>query len=290
MTGFGRGEAIARGVRAQVELRSGNRRQRDVTLTLPKPLMACEAHLERLIRKKISRGAVHGTVIVERVRKAQSGGFLVDRSLATAYVAALRATAARLGLRDDLTASVLVRLPDVVRSPDVIPDAALAWRAILRAAGHALRRLIHTRKREGRALEVDVRRRVKRVQNLLRRIQRRSPQVTRRQQAALRARLCAAGARLQAKDRSALLREAALIADRGDISEELVRVASHVAQAGRLLERGRRVGRPLDFLCQEIFRELNTMGAKANDVLIARWVMAAKAETEAIREQIQNVE
>ena len=223
----------------------------------------------------------------------------VGRKLADALGAPLHAVllgseaaplAAKLGLADDLTASALLRLPDVLR-PKVMPDDPLElWPLIERAALAALESLEVMRRREGAALEKDLRTRFAALELHSKNIEGLAPAVPKAYQAVLERRLAELLGQGGTVDPALLAREVAVFADRCDVSEELTRLASHFAQVDKVLGAGDACGRTLDFLCQELFREINTTGSKANDAEISRLVIDFKAGLEAAREQVQNVE
>ncbi|MDI6774214.1 MAG: YicC/YloC family endoribonuclease [Verrucomicrobiota bacterium] len=289
MTGFGRAEATMGRIKVEAEIGSVNRKQFDVHVNLPKPLMALESRIEKLVHQAISRGAIHGSVRTRAAAGARPGDLLVDGRLAGAYVRGLRKTAAQLGLKDDLSARSLTALPDVIQYRSAEEDVEAIWPAVERAMRKAVSALLRMKRAEGRSLEADIGRRLTRLAGFARQIRRRSPLVTQKYAKALRARLKTAGVGVRAGDPQ-ILREIALFADRADISEETVRLESHLRQAGRLLRARKRAGRPLDFLCQEMGREINTVGSKANDLAISKLAIACKSELESIREQVQNVE
>lgn len=288
MTGFGRGQASADGWRADVELSSVNRKQFDVSLSLPRDLSALESRVQAMVHGRIRRGHVKGTV---RVQGPPAAAVAIAPDAARQQIEALRQLARELGLRDDLSASTLLRLqPTPSATGEGAPLATdRLWPLVERATDQALAALVAMRQAEGRALEADLRGRLSALQALLPEIQARAPLVADEYRTALRRRLEEAKVPVLADDPS-LLRELALFADRADVSEELTRLQSHFAQAAELLASAEPCGRALDFLCQEFFREINTTGSKANDATLATLVIRFKAELEALREQIQNVE
>ena len=289
MTGFGRGAAAAGGIKVEVELGAVNRKQFDVRVNLPRSLFALEAQVNALIHGAILRGSVGVVVKVGLTGAARRKGIGVDAGAAAAYVRALRQTAGQLGLRDDLTAASLLRMPEVLQYQDIGESASCVWAPLEKALRAALRGLLHMKRREGATLAKDIARRLARLTKTLDAVRLLAPQVAGRYAAALTARLKNAGIGMDVNEPQ-LVREIALFADRCDISEEIVRLDSHFKQAAQLLHAKEPVGRTLDFLCQEMFREINTIGSKGNDAAIARHVVQFKTELEAIREQVQNVE
>lgn len=289
MTGHGRGEASSGGMKVEVELSSINRKQFDVRIGLPRTLIALESRVYELLHKMVSRGCVTGTVGISLSGDVRNRGISVDRNMARAYVQALRKAAEDLGLKDDLTARTLVSLRDVVQYEDGVEDTGKVWRLLKTALKEAISRLIEMRKTEGETLEKDL---VDRFGRLIRRldsIKKLAPGVSEKYCKVLETRVRKAGVCVKAGSQE-LLREVVLFADRSDISEEIVRLDSHIGQVSDFMHSKRPAGRSLDFLCQEMFREINTIGAKANDAAISKHVVRFKADLESIREQVQNVE
>ena len=290
MTGFGRGEASGDGVKIVVELSTVNRKQFDCNVSMPRELGCLESKLHALIHAQVTRGYVKGLVSVSASEGAGGGAAVLDTAKIGAQVAALRAAAAQLGLPDDLTASALLRLPDALR-PALLPeDPVEVWPLIERAAQEALKSMAEMRRREGLALEKDLRKRFAALEKVSKRIAKLAPEVPKAYQAILERRLAELLGSGAAIDPALVAREVAVFADRCDVSEELTRLSSHFAQVAKNLDAGDACGRTLDFLCQEMFREINTTGSKANDAEISKQVIAFKAGLEAAREQVQNVE
>jgi len=226
---------------------------------------------------------------VTRALRGRKPGIGIDLEVARVLVRGLRKAARQLGLDDELKAGQLAGLPGVVLAERLPEDAVQMWSVVKRALSAALGELLEMRCREGAALEKDLRRRFKTLERVAGMIKRRAPVVTRRYRKLLRERLLAAGAEIDTSD-PLLVKEVALFAERCDISEELVRLASHFDQASALMRGSQKSGRALDFLCQEMLREINTIGSKGNDAQISRRVIAFKAELGSVREQVQNVE
>lgn len=289
MTGYGRGDAVREGIGATVELSSVNRKQLEIKISLPRSLTVLESRVAERVQERLSRGFVSGTVTVRSTPAARRRALRVDDELAGATVRKLRAAASRLGLRDDLGAALLLSLPDVVHWGAAEEDSEAAWPAVAKALDGALAALAAMRRREGRALEADLRARCGRLRGFVERIRDEAPHVAPRYRRQLLARLSAAGLEVEARDPQ-VLKEIVLFAERSDISEEITRLDSHLRQGDGLLRTRAPVGRTLDFLAQEMFREINTIGSKANDVRITRQVIQFKTELERIREQVQNVE
>jgi len=290
MTGFGRGEACEGAVKVVVELSTVNRKQFDCNFSLPRELASLDSKLQALVHTRVSRGYVKGLVTITAAGTGNGNAVGLDAETVSAQIHALRAVAQKLGLADDLTASALLRLPDVLR-PQVLPDDPLeVWPLIERAAQAALASLEAMRLREGSALEADLRKRFAALEALSLEVVKLAPKVPLAYKAVLEKRLAELLGPGAVVDPALVAREVAVFADRCDVSEELTRLASHFAQVTKVFDKGGACGRTLDFLCQELFREINTTGSKANDAEISRLVIDFKAGLEAAREQVQNIE
>jgi uncharacterized protein (TIGR00255 family) len=290
MTGYGSGEASGGGLKVQVELSSVNRKQLDVHINLPRSIAALESRIFEVIHGGISRGHITGSVTVSVSEGSRRKGVKVDRVLAAAFVREIRETASALGLPHDLTSRSLLQMPDVVQYEYVESDIERVWPILLKALKQALNRMVQMRISEGQALAEDLSARFLKLSSVyLAQIRKAAPDVTGRYRKQLQTRLKKAGFSITQADQQ-LLKELALFAEKCDISEEMTRLDSHLKQAVQLLHSKEAVGRTLDFLCQEMFRETNTIGSKANDAVIARWVILFKTELERVREQVQNVE
>jgi len=289
MTGCGRGTASGKGIRVEIELSSVNRKQFDVRVNLPKGLTSLEPRVEKAIQKSISRGNVTGNVSVTISGSALQKCISVEKDTAAAFVRALRATAANLGLKDDLTARCLVTLPGVIRYDSVPSDSEKVWVLLNKALNVAVAGLTAMRIKEGRALQTDISSRFAGLRRDLEKIERAAPGVAERYRRTLLERIEKSGVS-NGLNSEQLLKEVALFADRSDISEEIVRLGSHFNQIAGIMKTSEPAGRTLDFLCQEMFREINTIGSKANSGEISAIVVRFKAGLESIREQVQNIE
>ena len=288
MTGYGRAETDHGGTKFSVELNSVNRKQGDIVVNLPRDLAELEPRIRQTINENISRGR---TNVVVTFHNGQNGArnLALDAELARSYHEAMRALQKELDAPGEITISTILQAPGVLRFPERAVSAEEAWPAIDRALRAALADLIKMREREGRHLAKDLIHRLKAMRKKLKEIRALHPDVVKRYRTALLDRLQKAGLPI-ATDDERLLKEISFFADRADISEELTRVESHLAQFAHHLRKNEPVGRTLEFITQEIFRELNTLGAKANDAAISQRVVACKAELEKIREQVQNLE
>ena len=288
MTGYGRGETDHGGTKFSVELNSVNRKQSDIVINLPRDLAELEPRIRQTINENISRGRTNATITFHSgtngVRK-----LALDTELARSYHEAMRALQQELDAPGEITIGAILQAPGVMRFPEHTVSAQEVWPAIERALHTALADLIKMREREGRHLAKDLIHRLKAMRKQLKEIRALHPEVVKRYRAALLERIQKAGLPI-APDDERLMKEISFFADRADISEELTRLESHLAQFAHHLRKNEPVGRTLEFIIQEIFRELNTLGAKANDAAISQRVVASKAELEKIREQVQNLE
>ncbi|MES2709211.1 MAG: YicC/YloC family endoribonuclease [Verrucomicrobiota bacterium] len=289
MTGFGRGEATGQRLRCTVELSSVNRKQADVDLRLPRDGQALEASVRKLLAGALSRGRLSASISFE-TESAAAPSLRVDEVLAVEYAAALAGLSARLATPLPLTAEALLRAPGIFTVAATEPLSLEVIQPVaLQAVAQALIAWDEARVREGEHLKQDLIIRLETLQDLSTRIAAEAPRVPILHREALRRRLEEAGVPLPLDDER-LVKEIALFADKCDISEEISRLAGHLTEFHRLMGSGEPSGRPLDFLTQEMHRELNTMGAKASHAGIAHLVVAGKTEVERIREQVQNVE
>ena len=291
MTGFGRGEISENGVKVVVELSTVNRKQFDCNISMPRELGCLEAKVHALIHAEVSRGYVKGNVALKVVQGGDDMR-LLNMELLKTQVAELREAARLLNVVDDLGVSALLQLPDAMNTASLFEHPEEAWGLIEQATKQALKQLGQMRAQEGAALEADLRRRFLELKALSETIAPLAATVPKQYQSTLEKRLSdllGEGAK-GVVDPALLAREVAVFADRCDVSEELTRLASHFVQVVKVLDEGQASGRTLDFLCQELFREINTTGSKANDAEITRLVIAFKAGLEAAREQVQNVE
>jgi uncharacterized protein (TIGR00255 family) len=288
MTGYGRGETDHNGVKISVEVNSVNRKQSDIVVNLPRDLAELEPRVRQAINESISRGRTN-VVISYHDGSGVTRKLALDTELARSYHEAMRALQRELNAPGEITIGAILQAPGVLRVPEETLKADEAWPAVERALRGALAELIKMREREGKHLAKDLIHRLKAMRKQLKEIRALHPDVVKKYRATLLDRIQKAGLPI-AGDDERLVKEVSFFADRSDISEELTRVESHLAQFAHHLRRNEPVGRTLEFITQEIFRELNTLGAKANDAAISHHVVAGKAELEKIREQIQNLE
>jgi len=287
MTGYGRGQSGTNGAQFSVELNSVNRKQSDVTVTLPRDLAELEPRLRDLINSEVSRGRLNVVIACHTCPGTQKA--TLDTALARTYFNAMRALQVELGAAGEVSIEAVLRAPGVVRVPEEQISPEEAWPHIETALKEALKNLVAMREREGKNLAKDLIHRLKTVREALRQIRKLHPDVLKKFRQSLQERIQKVGLELPIDDER-LIKEVIFFADKSDISEELTRLESHFTQFAHHLRKSEPVGRTLEFMTQEIGRELNTLGSKANDVEISQIVVSCKAEMEKIREQIQNIE
>jgi uncharacterized protein (TIGR00255 family) len=289
MTGFGAGRADAPAARVTVEIRSVNQRFLDVRVTAPREYGAWERDLRDRVRAVAQRGRVDVTVTRSAIAARRRYAIAVRTELARSYVEAARQLARALGLGGEVGLADVLRLPDLFEVSEKAPELRSEQAALRRAVARALRSFDAERRREGAHLARDMRKRTATIRRATVGIRRRLPHALGelRRQVEERLLRLVGGAE---PDRSRVAQEVAVLADRSDVTEELVRLEAHLAAlAGTLGERGA-VGKRIEFLLQEMHRELNTTGSKAGDPEITELVLSAKAEVEKLREQVQNIE
>ena len=290
MTGYGRGECAQDGCKVTVELSSVNRKQTEISLNLPRELEVLEAQIRDEINRRVARGRLTVRLTLHAADAKWTGAVRLNTALAKAYARELSRLAKALKISGTITLDHLLRAPGVLQADDETCDAEAFWPAVEEALRQALGTLVKMREREGTHLAKDLATRIRFMRKAVSEIQRQAPKVARRYQDQLHERIKNAGLELLAANDERLLKEVVLFADRSDISEELTRLQSHFQQFNDCLKSKEPVGRTVDFLAQEMNREINTIGSKANDSIISGEIVKLKAELERFREQAQNVE
>jgi len=290
MTGYGRGECSQNGFKITVELSSVNRKQGEISVALPREMEMLEAQIRDIINQYVSRGRLTARVSLHAGGSNLSARMHLNVPLAKAYARELTRLAAQLKLPGPVTLDQLARAPGVFQTDEQIVEEKDFWPAVKRALNGALMMLVKMRQREGQHLAKDLGKRISLMRKASLRIQKQAPDVARRYRQQLLDRIKEAGLQAPGEDDDRLLKEVVYYADRSDISEELTRLTSHFKQFDDCVRSAEPVGRTLDFLAQEMNREVNTIGSKANDSVISREVVTLKAELEKFREQAQNVE
>lgn len=288
MTGFGRGSAATDGWQATIEISSVNRKQAEVVVQAPRELSELDARIRKAVLAVVSRGRIQVSINLERSSGAASV-IRVDAALAQSFANAFAELGKTVGHDLLPTAADYLRQPGIISTGSSEIDAEAAWNAIEPALTDALAQLAAMRETEGSHLKSDFLARLETLVSFAGKIAAEAPGRPIRQREMLTKRLRDAGLELDTADER-VAKEIALFADRCDVSEELTRLDSHFAKFREYLDATEPPGRALDFLCQELFREFNTIGSKANDASIAQTIVEAKTELEKIREQVQNVE
>jgi uncharacterized protein (TIGR00255 family) len=288
MTGFGRAEGATTLGKVTVESRSVNHRYCDINIKLPKRLILFENRIKELVRSQVSRGRIDVSVRLDGVGE-EKVQLSVDLDLAEQYYRVLRDLKEKLELKDDVTLALLAGAKDLITTKEETGDIEPYWLEVIPILKQAFQNMDDMKRLEGEALTKDLRQRLEHIAQQLQIIKQQFP-----------SRLKSAFSRLQDRLRSLLdgmeadptrfQQEVAFLVERTDITEEIVRGESHLTQFSTLLEGNEPAGRKMDFLLQEINREVNTVSAKANDAEISQNVVEIKSELEKIREQVQNIE
>lgn len=288
MTGYGRAAASVNGREFTVELRSVNNRYLDCNVKLPRALSFAEEAVKQAVKNTISRGKVD-VFISLRSENSDDTKITLNTAVVEGYLAAMEQMANTYAIRNDISVSLLSRMPDAfsIEKPEVDEKQLLA--DLMQVVEQALAGYDAMRTTEGQALENDLRSRGAAIEEMVSQVEAGNAQTVVDYRARLEARLKEVLASTTI-DESRILTEAAIFADKVAVDEETVRLRSHLQQMYAMLTGGGAVGRKLDFLLQEMNREANTIGSKCTDVRLARVVVDIKAELEKIREQTQNIE
>lgn len=288
MTGFGRAQKEIDGYVITVEIKSVNHRYFEFSSRVPRQYGFLDEKLKSYINGKVSRGKIECYVTIEALN-TDTADVVVNHTLATAYVNALKEIAETYELKDDFGASTISRFPEVlvVRKSD--EDEEKLWGYVQEVCSEAIDKFVAMREVEGSKMKDDIYSRGQFILDCVSYIEERSPQTVKEYNDKLVERVHELLGDVSL-DENRILQEVAIYADKVAVAEETVRLRSHIEQLNAFISSDEPVGRKMDFLVQEINRETNTIGSKANDVDIARKVVDIKAEVEKIREQIQNIE
>lgn len=288
MTGYGRTQKILNGRDILVEIRSVNHRYYEYSSRVPRTYSYIDEKLKSLLKQKVSRGKVDVNVSINNI-EGRDTEIAINKGVAEGYVNALRSVAVELSLDDDITLSKLIKLPDIFNVQKTPDDEEQVWNDVAEVAGEALERFIEMREKEGEKLRTDVLEKTSLILEMVSRVEEISPKTTENYRNRLYQKLSEI---LDGKDidNQRIVTEAAIFAEKIAVDEETVRLRSHISQLTDLLDSGDAIGRKLDFIVQEMNREVNTIGSKAQDLNITKLVVDMKAELEKIREQIQNIE
>ncbi|MEX0793224.1 MAG: YicC/YloC family endoribonuclease [Pirellulaceae bacterium] len=289
MTGYGDAQRSERGISVSVEIRSINNRYFKLSIRGSDHFPGWDSRIEALARKFVTRGTVSINLRVRR--EADADAYKIDEQVLEGYLRQLREAGAKMGLHETPHIDSLLSLPGVVREVERMDEGdSVAWEVTQAVLTEALEKLDTMRKREGESTAVDLRENCQIIATWLEQVAERSPLVVSNYRARTTDRINKVLEEFQVSaDDQTLIKEVAIFADRIDISEEIVRLTSHLKQFATFLA-DPSSGRKLDFLTQEMFRETNTIGSKANDAEIAKYVVEMKTAIERIREQIQNIE
>jgi len=290
MTGYGRAEAVLAGRKVAVEMKSVNHRYLEISLRLPGMLLPFEAEVKKKIGERFTRGRIEATVRIDGDGSAEDGGRLtLNLPLARNYHDLLCRLKKEFQLADEVSLAMMTGLRDLFVPAESVQNPAALWEGLSKTLDGAMETLTEMREKEGESLKRDLNERLALVDGILGTIAERAPQVACEYQKRLgdRIRELTGGMTL---DESRLLQEVGIMAEKSDITEEIVRFRSHIGQFTDLLTIGDGAGRKIDFLIQEMGREVNTIGSKGGDAGISRNVIEIKSELAKLREQVQNIE
>ncbi|MBQ6942001.1 MAG: YicC family protein [Akkermansia sp.] len=288
MTGFGAATAPLGGSSIRVEIGGVNRKQAEIAVALPRAWAALETTVRDIVAAAVSRGRVNVSLTLQQTPGA-AGSLALNRDKLAALTATLAEAESTLGRNIDTSLDALLRLGIIAEETETDMPLETVQAAAEPAVREALEAFLKLRAQEGENMKRDLLGRIATLRQFREQLMARAAGVATRHREVLLKRLAEAGLPLPLDDER-IIKEIALFADRCDVSEEMTRLESHLNQFEKICDKAEPVGRTLDFLCQEIFRELNTTGSKANDAELAQLVVTAKTELEKIREQVQNIE
>lgn len=288
MTGYGRSQKIINGRDILVEIRSVNHRYYEYSSRIPRAYNYIDEKLKALIKQNVSRGKIDINVTISNI-EGRDTEIAVNKGIAEGYVNALRSIADELGVKDDITLSKLIKIPDIFSIQKTPDDEEQLWNDVSEVAGEAIEKFVKMRETEGEKLRSDVLEKTAFILEMVQKVEEFSPQTVENYRNRLYQKLTEV---LEGKeiDQQRIITESAVFAEKIAVDEETVRLRSHISQLTDLLDSCGAIGRKLDFIVQEMNREVNTIGSKAQDLNITRLVVDMKAELEKIREQIQNIE
>lgn len=290
MTGFGRGEYLDTNYRFTVEIKAVNHRYNEIVIRMPKNLGSLEDKIRRLIASTLVRGRIDVFITMDEYGEKKRA-IRVDKELAIAYHKALRELAELCSTSVNENIDLLANYPEIIKVEEVTEDVLLLWPNLSSAVTVAVNNLMSMRLAEGLSIKEDLVSRIDKISSYLVGVEERAPQVVVEYREKILGRMRELLSTIGAEpDEGRLLQEVAIFADRTSITEELVRLQSHLKQIDTALHADDAVGRKLDFIVQEINRETNTIASKANDFIIANIMVEIKSEIEKVREQIQNIE
>lgn len=288
MTGFGRGESQGNSREFSVEIKTINHRYSDVFIKMPRQLSFLEDRVRDRVNKAVSRGKIDVYISFDDYNE-EAKTILLDEGMVKAYIHATELLRDKYGLKDDISVSLVAKFPDIMKVEKNEADEGELWELLKTALENALASLVSMREIEGQELKKSILEKAGLIEGTVKEISLRAPEVVKEYKQRLESRIKELLDQ-QTIDENRMATEVAFFADRCSIDEELVRLGSHIGQFREIMSSGQPVGRKLDFLMQEMNRETNTIGSKANDLIITRHVVDIKSELEKIREQIQNIE
>ncbi|MFL0247007.1 YicC/YloC family endoribonuclease [Candidatus Clostridium stratigraminis] len=288
MTGFGRGTKDMEGKSFSIEMKSVNHRYLDINIKLPRNLISLEERIRKVVSQNLNRGKVD-IFITQNTYSTNDVIANFNQSLADSYVKCLQEIKERYNVRDDISVSLVARFPDVITLNQKEDDLEASWNAINSALNDAISNLLIMREKEGEKLRSDLEARCKYMKELVDDISRRAPLIVTSYKEKLEKRLAELLNDVKL-DESRVAMEVAIFSDKTNVDEEIVRLYSHLNQMMDTLILKEPIGRKLDFIIQEMNRETNTIGSKANDLELVNVVLNMKNEIEKIREQVQNIE
>ena len=289
MTGYGRAETILKGKRTVAEIKSLNHRYLEVSLRLPPTLASLEMEIKKKIAKVFSRGKIEVSIRMDYNGSPDKvTGFDLNIPLLRSYYSLLCRIKQELNMKDEITLAMMAAFRDAFAAPEE-DDIAAVWQLLEVMLDEAIVALTVMREKEGDVLCRDLRDRAATIARLLDVVGNRGPQALAAYQNRLRERIKELRGDMEV-DESRLIQEIAIMAEKSDIMEEIVRLQSHIDQFNDILQSDQAVGRKVDFLIQEMGREVNTIGSKSGDAEISRNVIEIKSELARIREQVQNIE
>lgn len=291
MTGYGHSETISEFGHISVEVKSLNSRSVTINVKLPELLSSYEHQIISYAKSRIKRGQINISIELDRSGIASNKQVFIDRELAKDYFNQLESLRNELAFTDPINLNLLVSLPGVINIEETKGDTEQIWLSVYQSLSMAFDQLIQMREAEGQAMMTDILERIDIMQNIIDHINNRLPMVITDYRQRIQKRLNDILCEQVVVDESRLAMEVAIMADRCDISEEIVRLRSHISQMKNSLQNSDdQIGRQLDFILQEINREVNTLSSKADDFQISSDCIQLKFEIEKIREQVQNIE
>lgn len=288
MTGFGKSQVDSNGYSVTCEVRGVNHRYFDPHIRISRRYMSLEDRIKDEIKKTVTRGRIEMTLNIEKTGES-ARDIKVDKELAMAYYRYLKELADNLNISPEIRIIDVFRLPEVFNVSDENDDLELIWSILGEAIRQAMASLLDMRDKEGMNLAKDILERNQTIMHMVLTLEEYAPQVAIDYQEKLRKRIADLVGHEQV-DEQRIIQEAAIFADKSSITEEVVRLKSHIKHLEEFIDEGEGVGRKCDFLIQEMFREINTVASKSNHIEMSRIVVDVKAELEKIREQIQNIE